>query len=85
MRKLTKRQEGLLAIVRENPGLNTHRLAQLCGHRQAYESCLRDRLFTLAERGLVQAVEKKGAYERWVVERRWYPVNSEPPPQEAKS
>ena len=51
--KLTKQQAGLLEILAEKGSVNTHQLAVHLGHRQAYETNLRDRLFRLESRGLV--------------------------------
>jgi len=54
--KLTKRQAGLLEILAETGAVNTHQLAVHIGHRQAYESSLRDRLFRLEAKGLVASI-----------------------------
>ena len=42
-----------LKFLLANGPKNTHQLAQLRGDYQAYESNLRDRLFRLADRGLL--------------------------------
>lgn len=72
MRKLTEKQSGLLAAVWENPGLNTHQLAEKLGHRQSYETPLCDRLFTLERMGLVR--HEPGEKHGFVVARHWFPV-----------
>ena len=73
MKKLNQEQKDLLTLVASNPGLNTSDYASLRGDKQAYESNLRDRLFTLRERGEVRCIECVSS-PRWVVERRWYPT-----------
>ena len=55
--KITKRQAGLLEILAETGSVNTHQLAVHIGHRQAYETNLRDRLFRLESRGLVASTK----------------------------
>jgi hypothetical protein len=50
---LTKKQTNLLSTLRACNGSNTHKIAEHRGDFQAYESTLRDRLFRLAEKGLV--------------------------------
>jgi len=73
MKNLTAKQASLLLRVINNPGLNTHQIAELRGDRQAYESCLRDRLFTLASYGVIREISGVGL--RFGVEqRRWYPI-----------
>lgn len=71
MRPLTKRQEELLELVKDNPGLNTAELSRLRNDRQAYQSTLRDRLFKLFRRNLITCQEKRGK-NRQIVERKWY-------------
>lgn len=53
MAKLTSSQIQLLADVAEIAPANTHQIAKHLGHRQSYETHLRNRLFRLADRGLV--------------------------------
>ena len=77
MRKLTENQKAALAAVRENPGLNTHRLAMALGRRQAYERTLVGRLFGLAEQGLIRYEEERGGRHNDVRARSWYPVNGD--------
>ncbi len=76
MRRLSENQKRLLQLVRKNPGLNTSQLATLRRDWQAYESYLRDRLFRLADRGLVRFEERQGN-EGWVIERKWFPAEKE--------
>lgn len=73
MRTLNQKQKDLLALVTDNPGLNTWGYCELRGDHTAYPSDLRDRLFRLANRGLIRFIECVSS-PRWVVERRWYPV-----------
>jgi len=72
LRTLTNKQFVLLSLVKLNPGQTTAALRRLNGDRQAYESNLRDRLFRLAERGLIRFEEKRGMHGLIVVERRWF-------------
>jgi hypothetical protein len=70
VKNLTDYQKRLLAEIKANPGLTTAGLRRLRGDRQAYESNLRDRLFRLAEKGLLRYEEKNGRSA--VIERRWF-------------
>lgn len=72
LKTLTNKQTALLNLVRANPGQTTAALRRLNGDRQAYETNLRDRLFRLAERGLIRFDEKLGKNDLIVVERRWF-------------
>ena len=72
---LTKRQFRLLAFLAAHPGQSTHELAMLAGHQQAYESHLRDRLFRLAERGLVKYIEVTSPHRGICLSRTWYVAN----------
>jgi hypothetical protein len=75
MKKLTAKQTNLLNLVKRNSGANTHQLAQARKDRQAYESNLRDRLFTLSRLGLVRSEEKFSPnHASWVIERKWFAV-----------
>jgi predicted transcriptional regulator len=69
---MTSKQQSLLNTVEANPGLTTHALATLRGDYQAYETSLRDRLFRLADRGVIRFEEKKAG--RQVVARRWFAI-----------
>jgi len=66
-----KRQKELLQLVKNNQGCNTHQLAQLRGDRQAYETYLRDRLFTLVSKGKLRYEEVYGECG-FVIQRCWY-------------
>ena len=68
--RLSTNQSKLLEAVKNNPGLNTHQLAERLGHKQAYERYLKDRLFNLKFRGLLTADETLGTVGQ-VIERRW--------------
>lgn len=71
MTRLTTKQRELIAELEllaeerteaEDRGVcrhlgNTHQIAHALGHYQAYESHLRDRLFRLADRGVLQYAE----------------------------
>lgn len=73
MRKLSQEQQDLLSLVYSNPGLNTWGYCKLRSDRTTYPSNLRDRLFRLADRGLVRCLECVSDPRR-VIERRWYPA-----------
>lgn len=71
---LTKKQESLVNDIKKmsgiKDGLNTHQIAVNRGDYQAYETCLRDRLFRLAGKGFLKFTEnhKNG----FVIERKWF-------------
>lgn len=70
---LTDRQKELLDFVRSNAGLTTAAIRRKMGYEhQGYESPLRDRLFRLANRGLIRFEEKQGMDGLIVLERRWF-------------
>ena len=74
--KLTKYQKELLNDLIGILPANTHKIAVELGHSQAYETPLRNRLFTLAERGLLEYKEKKGpagacTSRTWISKRTW--------------
>jgi hypothetical protein len=69
---MTRKQQSLLRTVEANPGLTTHALATIRGDCQAYETSLRDRLFRLADRGVVRFEEKKIGGR--VGARRWFAI-----------
>lgn len=71
-RKLTEDQSELLGYVRLNGGKTTAEIRRGMGFKfQGYESHLRDRLFRLADRGLIRFEEKVGKESGQVVARRW--------------
>jgi hypothetical protein len=70
VKRLSEKQIHLLALVAANEGSTTSELATARDDRQVYESHLRDRLFRLYARGLVNATEKTGK-GGWVVRREW--------------
>lgn len=71
-RSITARQLFLLHVVRRHSGANTHQICDAVnGWHQAYESSLRDRLFTLEAYGLVKSFERKGRRGQ-VVARTWH-------------
>lgn len=70
---LTSRQKELLDFVKANTGLTTAAIRRKMGYvHQGYETPLRDRLFRLADRGLIRFEEKPGRHGGWIVERRWF-------------
>lgn len=69
---ITKRQLFLLHVVRRRNGQNTHGINAAFGGNSAYESNLRDRLYTLESYGLVKSFERKGKRTSHVVARNWY-------------
>ena len=74
MKQLTEKQQDLLNLVNAAPGLSTWGYADLRGDQQAYCSHLRDRLFRLANRGLIRYFERRKRVGNWscVIERRWF-------------
>ena len=70
MKKLTKSQVELLGSIRNFLPANTSELAHHRGDFAAYHTNLRDRLFGLAAKGVLQYREKMGP-KGGVVERVW--------------
>lgn len=75
MKKLTEKQEKVLKLVQKNPGINTSQIAKKCGHVSGYETTLRDRLYSLAKRGLIYYEERKNT-KNYVIERKWFPIEN---------
>jgi hypothetical protein len=71
--QITHRQKELLDFVKSNTGLTTAEIRRKMGYKhQGYETPLRDRLFRLANRGLLHFKEKTGMNGLIVTERRWF-------------
>ena len=70
MKILTDSQKQLLQLVKNNPGKNTHELAQIRGDRQSYERYLKDRLYRLHEAGYLTVTVTVGP-RGYVTARRW--------------
>jgi IS1 family transposase len=87
MTRLTSSQQELVAALKriavertetEGRGCyrhlgNTHQIAKRLGHRQSYESYLRDRLFRLVNRGVLRFKEiGADKVTGWCRERIWF-------------
>jgi len=75
-------QRNLLSDLRRimpPEGLNTHRIAAALGHRQAYESHLRDRLFRLEAHGYVRHEDVQPDGAPWVSKRTWFLTDKQEP------
>lgn len=62
--------EQIKSILADGPK-NTSQIARERGDYQVYETHLRDRLFSLAAKGLIQYEERKSANYGQVIERIW--------------
>ena len=70
-RALSENQLHILEVLRRYPRRNTSKLCALLGHKEAYESTLKDSLLRLEARGYVKQLTKR-APSGFVTERQWY-------------